>query len=343
MLLILDRRIDMITPMLSQWTYQAMVHELLGIQNGRVDLSNSPDKSIKDIILSTDNDPFYKTNIFSNFGDLGSNIKSLVTEFQQKTKSNVQIESIADMKRFIEDYPEFKKLSGNVSKHVALVGELSRLVDKYKLLQVSELEQNISCLNTHATDYKELMKMLEIPDIEHAYKIRLAMIYFEKYGKNPLKTKGVKNFTDNMRAIVEYLKQIQVDVSIFDNLCAYEDLDFKKEDLQSGGEVLGIFTKINFKTAENVYTQHVPLLSQIIDLAVKGRLKESNFGFLGTSNQKINEIIVFFVNGVTYEEAKWAAQFNANLAANGGTRVIVGGTSVHNFESFCKEIKSVPA
>lgn len=42
-LLILDRRNDPITPLLSQWTYQAMVHELLGIQNGRVDLSEVPD------------------------------------------------------------------------------------------------------------------------------------------------------------------------------------------------------------------------------------------------------------------------------------------------------------
>lgn len=43
LLLILDRRNDPVTPLLSQWTYQAMVHELLGIQNGRVDLSQSPD------------------------------------------------------------------------------------------------------------------------------------------------------------------------------------------------------------------------------------------------------------------------------------------------------------
>ena len=43
LLLILDRRNDPVTPMLSQWTYQAMVHELLGIQNGRVDLSTVPD------------------------------------------------------------------------------------------------------------------------------------------------------------------------------------------------------------------------------------------------------------------------------------------------------------
>ena len=43
LLLILDRRNDPVTPLLSQWTYQAMVHELLGIQNGRVDLSKVPE------------------------------------------------------------------------------------------------------------------------------------------------------------------------------------------------------------------------------------------------------------------------------------------------------------
>ena len=43
LLLILDRRNDPVTPLLSQWTYQAMVHELLGIHNGRVDLSRVPE------------------------------------------------------------------------------------------------------------------------------------------------------------------------------------------------------------------------------------------------------------------------------------------------------------
>jgi len=42
-LLIVDRRDDPVTPLLTQWTYQAMVHELLGIKNGRVNLSHVPD------------------------------------------------------------------------------------------------------------------------------------------------------------------------------------------------------------------------------------------------------------------------------------------------------------
>lgn len=168
-LLILDRREDPITPLLTQWTYQAMVHHLLGIHNGRVDLSSVPDirPELKEIVLSQDQDPFFKKNMYLNFGDLGGVIKEYVEQYQSKTKNNTNIESISDMKRFIEEYPEFRKLSGNVSKHVTLVSELSRRVGSENLLEVSELEQSIACNENHATDLKasqaDLRRTLDDP------------------------------------------------------------------------------------------------------------------------------------------------------------------------------------
>jgi vacuolar protein sorting-associated protein 45 len=42
MVLILDRMDDPVTPLLSQWTYQAMVHELLGLNRNRVVLKGAP-------------------------------------------------------------------------------------------------------------------------------------------------------------------------------------------------------------------------------------------------------------------------------------------------------------
>lgn len=38
-LLIIDRKEDPITPILTQWTYQAMLHELLGIEKNMVSLT----------------------------------------------------------------------------------------------------------------------------------------------------------------------------------------------------------------------------------------------------------------------------------------------------------------
>ncbi|CRK42028.1 hypothetical protein BN1723_016009, partial [Verticillium longisporum] len=134
----------------------AMVHHLLGINNGRVDLNDVPDirPELKEIVLSQDQDPFFKKNMYMNFGDLGGNIKDYVGQYQSKTQNNANIESISDMKRFIEEYPEFRKLSGNVSKHVTLVSELSRRVGAENLLEVSELEQSLACSDNHATDLK---------------------------------------------------------------------------------------------------------------------------------------------------------------------------------------------
>ena len=37
-------------------------------------------------------------NMYLNFGEIGQNIKTLMTEFQQNVKSNQRLESIADMK-----------------------------------------------------------------------------------------------------------------------------------------------------------------------------------------------------------------------------------------------------
>jgi len=167
-LLILDRRDDPITPLLTQWTYQAMVHEELGIFNGRVDLNEVPDirPELKEIVLSQDQDPFFKKNMYLNFGDLGGSIKEYVEQYQSKTKSNANIESIEDMKRFVEDFPEFRKLSGNVSKHVALVGELSRRVGAHSLLDVSELEQSLACNDNHATDLKASTCDIKIDNLD---------------------------------------------------------------------------------------------------------------------------------------------------------------------------------
>lgn len=156
LLLILDRRNDPVTPLLSQWTYQAMVHELMGITNGRVSLAGAQDVGgeLKEIVLSADQDPFFAQNLYDNFGDLGASIKRYVLEYQSRTASSSSIETVQDMKKFVEEYPEFRKLGGNVAKHVALLGELSRRVEVEGLLEISELEQSLASQESHAADLR---------------------------------------------------------------------------------------------------------------------------------------------------------------------------------------------
>ena len=63
-------------------------------------------------MLSGSQDEFYTANLYSNFGEIGQTIKALMEDFQTRAKSHQAIESIADMKNFVENYPQFKKMSG---------------------------------------------------------------------------------------------------------------------------------------------------------------------------------------------------------------------------------------
>lgn len=46
--------------------------------------------------------------MYLNFGEIGQTIKELMDDFQKRAKSNRKLESIQDMKNFVEAYPQFK-------------------------------------------------------------------------------------------------------------------------------------------------------------------------------------------------------------------------------------------
>lgn len=56
---ILDRSEDPVSPLLNQWTYEAMVHELIGITNNRVVMDDPDSEGKKNLVLSAQHDEFY--------------------------------------------------------------------------------------------------------------------------------------------------------------------------------------------------------------------------------------------------------------------------------------------
>ena len=54
-------------------------------------------KDFQEIVLSARQDDFYRRHMYSNFGDAGAAVKSLVDEFQRQTTSSQNINTIEDM------------------------------------------------------------------------------------------------------------------------------------------------------------------------------------------------------------------------------------------------------
>ncbi|XP_015112096.1 vacuolar protein sorting-associated protein 45 [Diachasma alloeum] len=336
-LLILDRRDDPVTPLLNQWTYQSMVHELLTINNNRVDLSHVKgiSKELREVVLSAEHDEFYAENLYLNFGEIGQTIKELMEEFQRKAKKHQKVESIADMKNFVEAYPLFKKMSGTVSKHVTVVGELSNLVAQHNLLEVSETEQELCCQNEHSNQLQKIKKLLNNPTVRAIDVTRLVMLYalhYEKHTNNEIGT------------LLEMLKKRGVPekyTRLVYNILEYSGINMRQSNLFDREAVAKITKKLfkGLSGVDNVYTQHNPLLTEILEDLIKGKLNTQTYPYLGNMvmTKRTQDVIVFIVGGATYEESLTVYNLNKQ---NPGVKIILGGTTIHNFESFSGEIVS---
>lgn len=294
-------------------------------------------------MISQDQDPFFAKNMYFNFGDLGQNAKDYVEQFASKQASGQKLDSIEDMKRFVEEYPEFRRLSGNVTKHVTLVGELSRRVGTDNLLDVSELEQSLACNDNHSQDVKTLQTVIQNPAVPPNNKLRLVAIYALRYS-------GHAN--NNTPALMELLSVTgnisRHRINLIPKLLSYAH---SLQSVPQTGAIPELFQPSNIfsearqrfnrglRGVENVYTQHSPRLENTLQDLIKGRLNMNSYPFVeggGQTRDKPQDIIVFMVGGATYEEAKMVAQVNASLP---GVRVVLGGTGVHNSSSFLEEVE----
>jgi vacuolar protein sorting-associated protein 45 len=334
-LLILDRHDDPVTPLLNQWTYQAMVHELMGISNNRVDLSGVQglSKDMQEVVLSSEQDEFYQTNMYSNFGEIGAAIKALVDQFQEKQKSHAQIDTIADMKAFVENYPAFRKMSGTVAKHVAVVGELSKRVMAKNLMEVSELEQQLACQSDHSAALQKVKALVANEKVTHLDCMRLVLLYALRYERHTSKdVQGLHELLSRRGVPTHYR-------SLVSTIIEYAGKSKRGSDLFGTQNPLSFTRKLfkGLKGVENVYTQHRPLLADTLDSLIKGKLKDAQFPFVKDFQlkERPQDVIVFMVGGTTYEEAMAVANLNKTIP---GVRIVLGGTTVHNCKSFFEEV-----
>lgn len=345
--LVLDRRDDPVTPLLSQWTYQSMVHELLGLNNHRVVLKGAPNipPDLDEVVLSSTQDTFFRDNRHKNFGELGEEIQRLLQDYQKSTAqhNSSNLNSIEDMQAFMEKFPELRSRSHNVSKHVAIMGELARLVDICSLMDVSQFEQELACADDQNAHWRELLVKLQSPSVKIPDKLRLGLLFALRYEQS-----------GNMHMLQSAMNKggVPADmVELVQVMLRYGGTKSRGPGLYGDNHNLMKKMSKSFITSvqgvQNVYAQHIPVLMDTIQSAIRGKLPTHTHPFVQGSYEAgiqhppealvPEELLIYIVGGVTYEEGTKVSEFNA--ANQGRFRVILGGSTVHNSTSFLEELK----
>ncbi|CAD8099685.1 unnamed protein product [Paramecium primaurelia] len=343
LLLILDRREDPATLLLNQWTYQGMLHELIGIQNNRIDIrqgqkalnqaaSINKADSENEFVISSTLDDFFAENQYSNFGELAQNIKDFIDKVTQQKKETVQINSLEDMQKAVDKIPEIRKMSGNLSKHVALSCELSKLVEERQLLKVSKVEQDIVCNEAKSEHQKAVFQMLEDRTIQTYEKLKLVMLYALRYEncdkisrmKDILRDLGVKNNSLNLiNYLLDYSGKAKRQGDLFSDKNIFSKAQQKFKSV--------------FKDVPNIYTQHQPYFLTILEQILTNKIKDNEFPSTNLNNfrERPTEIIIFYVGGISFEEVKEIGLLNKQ---SNQPNILLGGTYIHNSRTFLAEI-----
>lgn len=351
LLLLLDRTHDPVTPLLSQWTYQAMIHEILGMKDNVVQVRDHSSSTAPEgrYVVSSREDSFFKKNMYLNFGDVGMAVKHLVDTVSADHKSVKDFDSINDIAEFVERLPDATEQQTLTAKHVGIMSALSREVEERSLMTVSGVEQDVCCQASNPTGhYSSVLEIVHNPSVLVYDKARLVLLYAFRYDEE------APQQTSSLFGAIE---QSGIDPLLLDTLryvrklwsTQSKDLDvFSDKTLSSRFASLA---KQHLKGVENVYTQHTPAFMSLIEKAAKGRLPVSEYPFAleqqhqtGDLQQRHSRLIlVFILGGSTYEEAKAIADMNSGSSEHSvaGVHVLLGSTGVHNSHSFLQDLGHV--
>ena len=192
-LLLLDRSYDAISPLVHEFTYQAMAHDLLSIHDDKYTyhfVANNNEKQSKTVLLN-DTDPLWTRLRSMHIADLGT---LLHTEFKQfladnpeaaKLLSKDKSKNLKDMTAGLRGLPKFQETHARYSLHMAVTQELMTKYNKHCLEAIATLEQNMACGEDSSgkaygkQSLADLRALLEREDIPFSPedKMRLLMIY----------------------------------------------------------------------------------------------------------------------------------------------------------------------
>lgn len=218
-LLILDRSIDQIAPLIHEWTYDAMCHDLLKMEGNKYTYevpSNSGGNPENKEVLLDEEDPIWVELRDVHIADASERLHEKMTNFISKNKA-AQMKhsskdfgdiSSKDLKKMVNALPQYSEQIDKLSLHVEIARTINRTIMEQGLRELGKLEQNLVFGDAGRKDVIKFLSTNNV--INQESKLRLMMILAAIY---PKKFEGEKG-----RKMMELAKLSGDDVVAVNNL-----------------------------------------------------------------------------------------------------------------------------
>ncbi|CAO3670948.1 unnamed protein product [Rhizopus stolonifer] len=349
-LLILDRSIDSAAPLLHEFTYQAMLNDLLPIQetDSHVGIKytyefNQADGSLgsKDVLLDEE-DEVYRSVRHMHIAQCSDHLIENFNQFlaenkvagERETKSAAK--NLKEMKNMLTNLPQFQDMKSKFSAHLNIAQECMSYFERHKLNSVGNLEQNMATSETAdgetpKTVLLDMVPLLGDPTISNTDKARLLMLYIIWKENNvgeeeKQKLIGHAKLSSELRDAVNNLTVLGIKQQ---RVKRQERMTFMKKRRER---------KRNDEERPYELSRYVPIVKKVLDTHFTDHLDANQFGFTKEFNPETPTIPT---QGVSLRTTKptWSKKTNSIQGpsrSSGGAPLIVfilGGATYSEIRS----------
>ena len=177
-LLLFDRRDDCLSPLVHEFTYEAMVNDLLPIDDDRITYESvnagtaregSNEATTKMDALLNDNDEVWVELRGKHIADviqtLSNKIRDIVdsssgSALSKSSKANGKALSLNQMAKALKALPEYREIMSKLSQHMQIAHQCMDAFGSQGLLELSELEQTLATGKTDEGRSPKLKQLL---------------------------------------------------------------------------------------------------------------------------------------------------------------------------------------
>lgn len=287
-LIIIDRGFDAVAPVIHEWTYESMIHDILDKPeslSGRVyTCTTSSDNGLKEHVLD-ENDALFTSLRHRHFAEATKEITGYMDGLmstsqlhRSKTKS-VRDMDLKSMAKLVQSLPKYQDDLRTLNVHVDIASELNRYIDINRLTDFGTLEQDIVCGDATS---KELISFLSSNQLmDSLNKLRLLLCYssthLEKLDevRESQWQKLARLDRNDMRCIknLEYLG-IPVCKRSRGSLSGISFGRKKKNAIRRDRNILGV------NNQEYTLSRFIPLLAEKLEELMSGKIPEDEYPYV---------------------------------------------------------------
>ncbi|CAI6090888.1 unnamed protein product [Clonostachys chloroleuca] len=340
-LIITDRAMDVVAPLVHEFTYQAMAHDLLPVKEGdkityRTTINKGmPDAEEKDLELS-EKDKLWVENRHRHMKDtidkLMGDFRKFIEENPHFTNENADTTSLSAIRDMLAGLPQFQELKEAYSLHLTMAQECMNIFQNNKLPDIAAAEQTMA--TGLDEDYKKpknvldsVVRLLDEESISYPDRLRLIVLFV-------IYRNGV--ILEDVKRLLAHASLPQADSAVLENLRALGCQSLRRDVKEPVSEPTVLFPK-DTKNAqfseEYSLSRFDPVLKDVIDATARGVLDQIDFPFVkppsdpnedmllaqggslraGRPNwasggrrppEKRQRILVFMAGGATYSESR---------------------------------------